>query len=67
MPRAISIALIAVGVVLLIWGYNSSEAFASEMSEALTGNPTDRTLWLVIGGVAAVVIGGVGLIRSRSS
>jgi hypothetical protein len=57
MERAIGIALIIIGVVLLIWGVNASQSFGSEVSKTFTGSPTDRSIYLIIGGIASAVIG----------
>jgi hypothetical protein len=58
MGRIAGIALLAVGVVLLVLGMNEADSLASQFSEFFTGNPTDRAVWLMIGGVAALVVGG---------
>ena len=47
----------AVGIVLLIIGINASESFASDVSRFFTGEPTDRAIWFILGGVAAIVAG----------
>jgi len=59
MRRIIGLALVAVGVVLLIWGFTAADSFASDVSRFFTGSPTDRAVWLTIAGVAAIVAGGV--------
>ena len=59
MYRVIGLAIVAVGVVLLIWGISAADSFASDVSRFFTGEPTDRAMWLTLGGVAAIVIGGV--------
>lgn len=55
-----AVALI-VGIVLLIFGFNASDAPTDRISEALTGRFTERTMWYFILGVAAVVAGGLFL------
>ncbi len=57
MERGIGIALISIGVVLLIWGVNASHSFGSEVSKTFTGSPTDKTIWLIVGGIASAVVG----------
>jgi uncharacterized membrane protein YidH (DUF202 family) len=64
MNRILSIVLIAVGVVLLVMGVNESDSVASDISRLFTDEPTDRALWLLIGGAVLVVLGGGGLFRS---
>jgi len=63
MNRPVRIALIVVGVVLIIFGINASESIGSEFSEFFTGSPSEKSIWLIIGGLAALVVGGVGLAR----
>jgi len=60
------IALLVVGVVLIIFGMNASASLGSRLSELFTGAPSDRTIWLLIAGIAAAVIGlGMLLIGRR--
>ena len=61
----ISLAILAVGVVLVIYGVAASESFSSDVSRFFTGSPTDRTIWLMIGGIVAIIIGLGGLWYSR--
>ncbi len=63
MPNGISIALSIVAVILLIWGFTALDSFSSDVSRFFTGSPTDKAVWLMIGGVAATVIGAIGLLR----
>ncbi|HKX63600.1 MAG TPA: DUF3185 family protein [Verrucomicrobiae bacterium] len=59
MNKAIGLALLAVGIALIVMGINASESFGSEVSRFFTGNPSDRSMWLLIGGIAAMCVGGV--------
>jgi hypothetical protein len=59
MRRIIGLALVAVGLILLVWGISAADSFASDVSRFFTGSPTDRAIWLTIGGVAAIVAGAV--------
>jgi hypothetical protein len=59
MTRALGLALVAIGFVLFIFGMNASESLASDVSRFFTGEPTDRAMWLIIGGVAGIIGGGV--------
>lgn len=63
MNRPLSIALLVVGVILLIWGFNASESVSSEVSEAVTGAPTDRSIWLIALGAVAALVGIFGFLR----
>ena len=62
----ISLAILAVGIVLVIYGVAASESFSSDVSRFFTGSPTDRTIWLMIGGVVAIIVGLAGLLLGRA-
>ena len=64
MNNALTLGLLAVGILLIILGVNASNSFSSDVSRFFTGSPTDKTVWLLIGGIVAVVAGLVGLARS---
>ena len=63
MNFATSMALLIVGVILLVWGFSALDSFGSDVSRFFTGSPTDKAVWLMIGGVLASVIGFVGVVR----
>jgi hypothetical protein len=63
MNKAIGIALLIVGVVLLVYGINASDSVGSSFSRAFTGAPTNKTLWLLLGGVASSITGAVMTFR----
>lgn len=57
MNRIVSLALLAGGIVLIVVGVNATNSFSSDVSRFFTGSPTDKALWMLIGGVVASVIG----------
>lgn len=57
MTRAIALALLAGGVLLLIFGVNAMNSASSDLSRLFTGAPTDRATWMMVGGTAAAVAG----------
>jgi hypothetical protein len=65
MNKALGLVLLAVGIALIIWGISASESFGSDVSRFFTGKPTDESMWLLIGGIAAAIFGAV-LTFSRS-
>ena len=63
MNRPLSLALLAGGIVLIVFGVNASNSFGSDISRFFTGSPTDKAIWMLLGGVVAAVVGLVGLTR----
>ena len=65
MNNLISLAILAGGIVLVIYGVSASNSFSSDVSRFFTGSTTDKTMWLLIGGIVAIVIGLAGLFRGQ--
>jgi multisubunit Na+/H+ antiporter MnhB subunit len=63
MNKLVAVALLAAGIVLLIVGFNASNSLGSDFSRFFTGNPTDRAMWMLVGGAVLTVAGLVGLTR----
>lgn len=63
MNRILSIALLAGGVALMIIGINATNSFGSDVSRFFTGSPTDKAIWMLIGGIVATVLGLVLTLR----
>ena len=63
MDKSVSVALLAGGIVLLIFGFNASSSLGSDLSRLFTGNPTDKAIWMLVGGAVLTVAGLVGLLR----
>ena len=57
MNTAIGTALMAAGLLLVIFGFNESQSLSSDVSRVFTGSPTDRSMWMLIGGAVAAVLG----------
>jgi hypothetical protein len=62
MKQFIGIAFLVVGIILLCLAYNSYHSAASGVSRVITGTSTDKTLWLVVGGILGTLIGIGGLL-----
>ncbi|HXA15079.1 MAG TPA: DUF3185 family protein [Opitutaceae bacterium] len=63
MNKVISLALLAGGVALIIYGVNASNSVSSDFSRFFSGSPTDKTIWLLIGGLVSVIVGGAMSLR----
>ncbi|MCR4294022.1 MAG: DUF3185 family protein [Elusimicrobia bacterium] len=65
MNRIASLALLILGVVLLAMGWDAYRSIGSDVSRVFTGAPTDRAVWLLVGGGLAAVAGLGGLSRGK--
>ena len=64
MNKILSLALLAGGIVLIVIGVNATNSFSSDVSRFFTGSPTDKAVWMLIGGIIAAIIGLTGTLRS---
>ena len=63
MSKSVSVAVLVVGVILLVFGVSAYHSASSDISRFFTGAPTNKALWLLIGGLAAGIVGFLGLSR----
>jgi len=67
MNKIISLVLLAGGIVLIIYGVQASDSIGSSFLRMIDAAPTEKTMWLLIGGIVAAVIGLGGLLRGSKS
>jgi amino acid permease len=67
MNKLIGLCIFAGGIILVVYGVAASESFTSDISRFFTGSPTDRTMWLLLGGIAAIVVGLFGLVLDHNA
>ena len=65
MNKIISLALLAGGMVLIVVGINATNSFNSDVAKFFTGSPTDKAVWMLIGGIVAAVVGLATLLRDQ--
>ncbi len=57
MNKIIGLALLIAGAILLYFGYTEYNSTASQVTELVTGNPTDNSIWFLVGGAIAAIVG----------
>ena len=53
----LGVTVVVLGVVLVMHGLGAYDSAASGVSRLVTGMPADKTLWLLAGGVLAILLG----------
>lgn len=57
MTKIFSIVLLVAGAALMIFGIQAINSFNSDVSRFFTGSPTNKAIWMLIGGIVAVAVG----------
>ena len=55
--KIVAIDLVVLGIGLAFWGYRLSGGFGAQLSQAVTGSPTDRIMAFYIGGAVSLAVG----------
>ena len=64
MDKVIGIGFLAGGIVLMVFGVQGMNSVSSDVSKFFTGAPTDKAVWMLVGGA---VLAGIGLIMTLRS
>jgi hypothetical protein len=64
MNKLLSMAILTGGIILMIVGINATNSFSSDVSRFFTGSPTNKAVWMLIGGIVAALIGFTTLMRN---
>jgi len=65
MNRLLGLVVLAIGIVLLGFGINASQAVTEKVMEGVSGRYTDQTMWYILGGIALIVGGAALAFSSR--
>jgi hypothetical protein len=63
MNKSVWIGLLVVGVILIVLGVQGMNSLESDVSRFFRGTPTDKSVWMLVGGILCAVGGAVGLMR----
>ncbi len=57
--QIIGVVILVIGVILLVMGINATQSMGEEVREGLTGRYSSDVQWYIVGGIAAIVAGGL--------
>ena len=66
MSRLFSVVLLVAGIVFLVYGLDATNSVSSSVSQAVSGTPTNKSIWLIVVGVIGILSGGCGLFLRRA-
>jgi uncharacterized membrane protein YidH (DUF202 family) len=62
MIKAGALALVVGGILLIVFGVTALNSTSSDISRFFHGTPTDRSIWMLVGGSVMLVAGLAGLL-----
>jgi len=65
MSRLLGLVIFVVGIILLVFGISATDSVGSDISRFFSGKPTDKAIWLLISGIAGVILGAGALVFPR--
>ncbi len=67
MNKIASLSLLVIGIGLMITGINATNSFGSDISRFFTGSPTNKAVWMLIGGIVVTALGLTGTLRGSKA
>ena len=55
--KLIGLVLLAIGIVLLVMGYNAEQSVGSQFKQAFTGSMSDKAMLFYVGGAILTAVG----------
>lgn len=63
--RILGLLVLVIGIICLGFGLNSTNAVSEQLVEGVTGRYTEHTMWYILGGISAIIVGGALFLTSR--
>lgn len=67
MDKTLALVILIGGILLVIYGISASNSVSSDISRVFTDAPTDKAIWILVGGVVVSIVGLAGLMRGSRS
>ena len=61
--KSLLILSLVAGIILVVFGVQASDSIGSSFSRLFSCTPTDKAIWLFIGGAVLAVVGLTGVLR----
>ena len=64
MIKVVSLEFLAGGTLLLLSGIHESNSLSSDIFCFFSGSPTDKAIWMLVGGALGIGLGMIGLLQA---
>jgi hypothetical protein len=63
MKKFVWVGLLVAGVVFLVLGFQAMNSLESDVNRVFRGTPTDKSVWMLVGGGLCALVGLGGLLK----
>jgi hypothetical protein len=65
MKKIVWLGLLIVGIVLIVLGVQGMNSLESDVNRFFRGAPTDKSVWMLVGGILGALAGGYGVWKGK--
>ena len=65
MKKVVWLILLVAGIAMIVLGVQAMNSLESDVNRFFRGTPTDRAVWLLVGGIICAIAGGYGVWKGK--
>ena len=59
------LSLLVIGIVMIVLGVQAMNSIESDVNRFFRGTPTDKSVWMLVGGILCAIAGGYGVWKGK--
>ena len=65
MKKIVWLSLLVIGIVMMVLGVQAMTSLESDVNRLFRGTPTDKSVWMLVGGILCAMAGGYGVWKGK--
>ena len=65
MKKIVWLSLLVIGIVMMVLGVQAMNSLESDVNRLFRGTPTDKSVWMLVGGILCAMAGGYGVWKGK--
>jgi hypothetical protein len=65
MKKIVWLGLLVIGIVMIVFGVQGMNSLESDVNRFFRGTPTDKSVWMLVGGILCAIAGGYGVWKGK--
>ncbi len=63
--KIVWLSLLVIGIVMIVLGVQGMNSLESDVNRFFRGTPTDKSVWMLVGGILCAIAGGYGVWKEK--